>query len=354
MTFREIQRQGIEITEKEYLKMLRVVNKNYKEALDKIRKEIKKLYVEVLSGVDPERYYAVASKFNRLVKLQKQIADEYIKASNKSARAITEASNIAIANNFYRQQFSIKFGSSVLEDVNMPFTLLNKEVIDISVFGTDNVWKSISESTIDRLSKKFGDLTRYQPKHGTLIDTLLNNRQRDLVKLKNALTQGLINGESFTKTSTKVKNILGTTASNAERIVRTEGHRNMMSAQMASNQFAKSEGVEAVRMIDSTLDGRTRPQSASVDGQKENEDGFFVYPGGVLVSSPGNSGIARFDINDREVVITAVEGVPPKLRRARNPVTGKTEIISYKSFNEWADEHGLKYNKFGRLVPRSK
>jgi len=95
---------------------------------------------------------------------------------------------------------------------------------------------------------------------------------------------------------------------------------------------------------------RTRPQSAQVDGRMENDDGFFKYPGGALVKIPGNSGVPGWDINDRESVINIIDGVPPTTRRARDPVTGETDIISFRSFDEWAKENGLTRNRYGQLL----
>jgi hypothetical protein len=98
------------------------------------------------------------------------------------------------------------------------------------------------------------------------------------------------------------------------------------------------------------LDDRTRPQSAQVDGEYENEDGFFEYPGGVLVRVPGNSGVAAWDINDREVVVDEVEGLEPETRRVRNPETGRNEVISWRNFRTWAQENGLKRNAYGQYL----
>jgi hypothetical protein len=47
-----------------------------------------------------------------------------------------------------------------------------------------------------------------------------------------------------------------------------------------------------------------------------------------------------------------VDGIQPTARRARNPVDGKNEIISWESFEDWRKENGLQYNKRGILVAK--
>jgi hypothetical protein len=137
---------------------------------------------------------------------------------------------------------------------------------------------------------------------------------------------------------------------NAERIIRTETHRTRSLGHYAASQDAKSQGARIRRQIVSVLDDRTRAQSAAVDGRYENEDGLFLYPGGVLVAVPGDSGVPGWDINDRESVIDVVEGWDPETRRARNPATGENEVIGMQSFREWADAVGLRRNRYGELV----
>jgi len=68
--------------------------------------------------------------------------------------------------------------------VSLSFTVLNPAVVEISVLGTPTVWKKIGKDAAERISKKYGDLSKYQPKHGTLTNTILNNRVKDLQKIQ--------------------------------------------------------------------------------------------------------------------------------------------------------------------------
>ena len=63
---------------------------------------------------------------------------------------------------------------------------------------------------------------------------------------------------------------------------------------------------------------------------------------------PGNSGVAAWDINDRETVVNTIRGVPPTARVGVNPVTGETEVFDWTTYPEWAAANGMRQDKNGR------
>lgn len=339
MTLKELQDQGYDITRREYMGLHKRVTDELKVALDESRKKLRALY-DKLDEVKPEDYYVTAVKYDRLTKLESDLIKAYKKAAKRSGTLIKNGAELAISNAYYRQQFAAVLGTSVLEDVNLVFTVLDKNVIEASVYGTAT-----------KIRDKFGKAGDYVAKSGILLEAVLDkNMQADVDKIRSEVTQALTQGEGYRKASGRIKKILDTTATNAERIMRTEGHRNQMSGQYAMTRQAREQGVEMRRQIVSVLDDRTRPQSAQVDGLKENDEGFFEYPGGALVKIPGNSGVPGWDIYDRESVINIIDGVEPTTRRARDPVTGETDIISFRRFDEWAKEKGLTKNRYGQLM----
>ena len=84
-------------------------------------------------------------------------------------------------------------------------------------------------------------------------------------------------GNEFTKDG--VLSLSGAKAS-AQRIIRTETNRTMNQGSYAQSKYADSQGIEIERMLSAVLDARTRPQSASMDGQKRAVDKPFTYPDG--------------------------------------------------------------------------
>lgn len=348
---------GFDSTTNEIKKFNTLLAKEYKKALDEIRGDIQKVYNKVIGDRSPVQLAAIlkeqpawmfteAAKFDRLKGLQKRVQTEFIKSSIAAGNMTVESSKLAITNNFYRQQFALDFASPV----KLSFTVLNPKVVEISVLGTQKVYQGIVKATRDRLNTVYGDITKYQPKHGTLIDVILNNRKAQLARIQSSITQGLIQGKSFTQTAKDVKNIMDSTASQALRIARTEGTRNMNSGEFASHNVALSQGLDLSRMAIETLDDRTRGQSQFIDGTLTDENDQFTYPGGLKVDIIGNSGVAAYDIHERGRSIEIIDGQAPETRTGRNPVTGKNETMSFKNYNAWAKENNLVQNKTGRWV----
>jgi len=359
LTLAQLNESGFKNTQSEIKRFNTLLAQQYKKALDEIRADIQILYNKVTAKFTPVQLgkiletnpaflYTESLKFDRLQALQKKVQTQFVKASIAAGNMTVESGKMAITNNFYKQQFGVMFANA--SPVSLSFTVLNPAVVEISVLGTPTVWKKIGQDAVDRISKKYGDLSKYQPKHGSLTSTILNNRVKDLQKIQTSITQGLIQGKSFQQTAKDVKQVLDSTASQALTVVRTESMRNMNAGAFANHNQSGNQGLEMDRQILSVLDDRTRGQSQTVDTQIADKDGFFTYPGGLLVSFPGNSGVAAFDINDRETVIEIIDGQSPELRRGRNPLTGKNEVMSFKSYPDWMSDNGFRQNPTGRWV----
>ena len=359
MTLSELNESGFKSTQSEIKRFNSLLARQYKTALDQIRNDIRKVYDKIIGDRSPAQVAALlkeepawlwvqANKFARFQSLQKKVQTQFIKASIAAGNMTVESSKMAITNNFYKQQFGVMFANA--SPVSLSFTVLNPAVVEVSVLGTPSVWKKIGQVAAGRIGKKFGDLSRYQPKHGTLTSTILNNRVKSLEAIQTSITQGLIQGKGFAQTAKDVKQVLDSTASQALTVVRTESMRNMNAGAFANHNQSVAQGIEMQRQILSVLDDRTRAQSVQVDTDIANEEGFFIYPGGLLVSFPGNSGVAAFDINDRETVIEIIDGQSPELRRGRNPVSGKNEIMSFKDYPTWMSDNGFTQNKTGRWI----
>jgi len=54
-----------------------------------------------------------------------------------------------------------------------------------------------------------------------------------------------------------------------------------------------------------------------------------------IVTDESNIGNGIVAHNCRCTVIDVVEGLPPQIRRAKDPVTGKTDIINFTTYDEW-------------------
>ena len=317
----------------------------YKTALDGIDSDIAKTYAKYLSTADPADYYNIMIKFDRLGKLQKSVRSQYIAASKKAGTTVVKSSELAFTNTFYREQYTVSWFSPLI-DVPQAFSELDPRLVQLSVFGTEDVWKNIPKS----LEKKYGDLKNYVPQAGSLTDRILKNRAAELAKLKETLTSGLIQGKSYKKITDDVKDVFNTSLNNASRIVRTEGTRNLNAGFLAELNDASSQGVEMQKQWLATLDLRTRSAHASADGQTVPVNANF-HVNGSTGQAPGQLSSAGQNINCRCTTISVIPGLEPELRRGRNPITGKNEVFDYTDFNKWAKSNNLVRNKSGVLVP---
>lgn len=338
MTFEEIAKSAMTLSENEYEAVAKKAVADYSASLKRMNAELKDLYARVLDGVKPKDQYNIATKYDRLTGLIESMQKEYLALSKVVGGKTLESAEAAIRNSYYRNMYTLNWGV----DTGV-FVQLSESVVDVSVYGTDKAWKEIADT------KTFGLSENYIPQSGTLIEQLITVRNPEmLAKIERIVRAGLITGDGYKKTAAQLKALMETDAASALRIIRTESHRNVQAGLYAEMMAARSLGVEGRRTWVSSLDTRTREAHASADGQVEDVDGYFTVAGYKTIA-PGQTGVAAQDISCRCNTIMTVDGVPPELRRGRDPVTGKSDIISWKSFDQWAKDNGLKW-KNGKLV----
>ena len=322
MTFEQLARQASSLTEKDYEAVAFKVVGEYKELLKRLNSELAALYANLPSK--PSDYFNAATKYNRLTNLITQMQKEYLAMSRRVGKETESAAIEAIKDSYYRNTYAVSWVGDKNVAVRLP-----DEVINVSVYGNAEAWQAIKDSTT------FGAAENYLPRSGTLLSELLTKQNPEtLASIEQAIRAGLITGDSFAKTSRRLRDLMETDAFKAARIVRTESHRNMSMGNYAAMKAAQSQGVDARRMWDATLDNRTRGSHGSADGQLEDENGYFTVAG-VKTLGPGMSGVASIDINCRCATVMTVGGEIPVLRRARDPVTGRTDIIGWQSYTEW-------------------
>lgn len=335
------------------------ITDQYKKAYLDIEKSLKAIHDKFLTGVKPEDYYNEIVKYGRLSSLKAQIADIYNKAAGEAAKLQVESAKLAFSNKYYENMYSVNWFSAEAFKGKTDFqyfAVLNTKAVDVSVLGTPKIWASLSSEQ----KKAFKHI---RPKHGTLAATLEKNRKKDLLKLQEVISQGLLKGKSSVKTGKElekvfkdiaesVKERMEVSASNALRIARTEGTRNMNAGAYINTQEAIGAGLDLKRKAVEVLDNRTREQSATIDDQEVAGDKPFIYPGGLEVMVIGNSGVASFDINERGRSIDIVPGTNPGQRTGRDPATGEISKATFKNMADWMDKNNLKYNQYGRMVKK--
>ncbi len=355
MKFSNFQIQGKLLTEREIQHNFAKVKKAYSLAITNINNQIFAFYDKFMT--ETPKGWELA-RVDRLNKLKDDIAKSYTEINPAVSETVRTSSQTSFLNNYYRQQYS----GHLYSDMTYLFTPASQQAMRVAVNWEANVYASLSDSKkreYAAIRPKYADKRRKKYKNFTLKQVLQANDKQTLKDIGEALQSQIALGASPQKTSSAVKKTLNKVERvgdktikhgslwRVQRIVRTESARLMEAGKLLNNRAMQDQGFDLVRIWDATLDNRTRSQSVEMDGQQENKDGFFEYPNGALGRYPGDSGVAAYDINERCTAVDTLGGENPDKRIARNPETGETEQISYKKFNQWANENGLERSVYG-------
>lgn len=244
-----------------------------------------------------------ARRYNRLLNLQKAIAEAYATATGKNIASVRIAAASGFAEAAYRTEWALD--QSLAASIRFP--VIPVEAIRASVYS--------SESGLN------------------FIKTMKRNAASDLARISATITRGLALGQGYAKTAREVKDNFNRGLSDAVRVIRTETHRNMTQGHLAAYDAATDAGVKMEKMWVATMDERTRVSHAILDGQVADADGYF-HVGGDKAQGPGLFGDPAQDINCRCVVTEVIEGFEPIARRAGD------DVIDYQNYVEWAEPRG--------------
>lgn len=121
--------------------------------------------------------------------------------------------------------------------------------------------------------------------------------------IRQEITRGIATSLPYEQIARNIANKSTLPLSNANRIVRTEGHRIQQASANDARNVAKAKGADVVKQWDASLDGATRPIHRKLDGQIRETDEPFEA-GGKRVMYPGKFGDPGQDCNCRCVALT--------------------------------------------------
>lgn len=240
--------------------------KNYKVTLVSLRQVIAKMYEKYeTSG---KLTYQEMAKYNRLKRLNKELIVSTAGLYKTNQKAIMAA----------------------LKDT---YTL-----------GFNNTGKIIGKATDKRLKGII--------KHEVLQRSLTNDisglkwtermglhRDYAVSKIRQTVTQGLHNGETYKQMSDRLNEALSGDVVNPMRIVRTEGHRVFSEAKKDKLDEADKAGIKMMKVWVTSRDERVRSSHAEMDGIMVPYEEDFVMPDGARGFGPGMIGAPQHDINCR-------------------------------------------------------
>jgi SPP1 gp7 family putative phage head morphogenesis protein len=295
-------KQGEKAAEKLEQQAEKEIIKAYRESLKEIRAQLALAYEKY--AADGTLTMAEMMKYGRLVKLEEAIAKEVSKVTGTETKTTKKAIKNVFQESYYRSAWAMETGA----ETSLGFTLLKPEAIEAAILNP-----------MDRIS---------WPERVKDNAKVLNKQIRE------EISRGIIQGYSYDKTARAVKERMDVGASKAIRIVQTETHRAQSQGTQMAFERAAAQGLVFKRVWVSTLDGRTRDRHRALDGQKVDTDQPFKY-GSMEAMYPGAFCIPEMDINCRCTVRAEIEGMEPKLRRARDEKTGKNVVISNTTYQEW-------------------
>lgn len=151
-------------------------------------------------------------------------------------------------------------------------------------------------------------------------NSLVNGKRIEEV-VEQLLLKGSMTGSSSRRLAEELDKITGAGLHAAERLIRTE---TTYFVAMADLEAARQRGTKKLRFV-ATLDQRTSEECRQHDGK--------VIP--IEEAVPGKT-IPPLHPYCRSVIVDVIEGLTHKVRRARDPKTGKNVIIpADMNYQEW-------------------
>jgi len=213
------------------------------------------------------------SKYNRFQALEKQITGQ-LKSLNVNTKKVVRQS---IKENAIQAYNWTGFAVESETGVNFKFGLMPNYQIEAAI-----------ENPLDKIG---------WPGRSDAQITQLN------ASVKQAITQSMILGESYTNAQKRMTNAMNIGAGKAMRILRTETHRAQVEGRLFGIDKTKigaaTLGVKCYTIWVNTKDDRTRDSHLSMGDAKSDKNGLFTLPSGAQTRGPGLSGLAEEDINCR-------------------------------------------------------
>ena len=193
------------------------------------------------------------------------------------------------------------------------------------------------EQTVRRLIEEQPGLMPYYPPKRALkrgIDLDYGKKQ-----ITASITSSILQGKGIDKISSDLQNRMqGMSLASAIRTARTATTAAQNAGRMDSYHAAEGMGIKLKKEWLATLDGRTRHAHAMLDGQTAETDKPF-HVDGYEIMYPGDTSAPGYLVyNCRCTLIAALDDVPKApnpLRRARDPETGKSILVSDMTYAQW-------------------
>lgn len=167
-----------------------------------------------------------------------------------------------------------------------------------------------------------------------LVPTLQKHRDEVLKKIRTHITQGIMSGEGYSKIAKALRDDIGMTKAQSQRVARTEAGRAMSQAGLDSAKVAKGNGLTGMkkRWL-ATKDNRTRDTHRHLDGKAIDIDDNFHSSGCIGQAPKLFVGVAsaKENINCRcKLLYYFDEDELPTVMRTKDD-----GVIPFMTYREW-------------------
>lgn len=195
------------------------------------------------------------------------------------------------------------------------------------------------EQTVRRLIDEQPGLMPYYPPKRALkrgIDLDYGKKQ-----ITASITSSILQGKSISRIADDMQQRMeNMSRASAIRTARTSVTAAQNAGRMDSYHAAEKMGIKLKKCWLATLDGRTRHAHAMLDGQTAETDKPF-HVDGYEIMYPGDTSAPGYLLyNCRCTLIAALDDAPKApnpLRRARDPETGKSILVSDMTYAQWVE-----------------
>ncbi|MGV3187197.1 phage head morphogenesis protein [Staphylococcus chromogenes] len=278
-----------------FAKRLKVINQELAEMFEKYQSD------------DPHVTWTEFNKYNRLNKELVRIGEMITEDYNQVAKAIKQTQHNAYIEKYMMSLYLYEMATQS----SMQFDVPTASVINAAI-----------EQPIEFIR---------------LVPTLQKHRNEVLKRIRIHITQGIMSGEGYSKIAKALRDDIGMTKAQSQRVARTEAGRAMSQAGLDSAMVVKDNGFKMKKRWSATKDTRTRDTHRHLDGKSVEIDDNFKSSGCVGQAPHLFVGVAsaKENINCRCKLLYYIdEDDLPGVMRVRND-DGTTEVIPSMSYREW-------------------
>ncbi|WP_449125781.1 phage head morphogenesis protein [Staphylococcus chromogenes] len=278
-----------------FAKRLKVINQELADMFEKYQSD------------DPHVTWTEFNKYNRLNKELVRIGEMITEDYNQVAKAIKQTQHNAYIEKYMMSLYLYEMATQSSMEFDVP---------------TASVINAAIEQPIEFIR---------------LVPTLQKHRNEVLKRIRIHITQGIMSGEGYSKIAKALRDDIGMTKAQSQRVARTEAGRAMSQAGLDSAMVVKDNGFKMKKRWSATKDTRTRDTHRHLDGQSVDIDDNFKSSGCVGPAPHLFVGVAsaKENINCRCKLLYYIdEDDLPGVMRVRND-DGTTEVIPNMTYFEW-------------------